>query len=996
MPLSIQTRSDRLPTTGSRVRIRNSTWKVLQVEPDGVANHIHCEGLTGIVKGKRSIFIDKLEEKFGNGCQVLDPADLNMVLDQSSQFINTRLYLEAAFRNTPPPASMKEPMVLGKAAIQDFEFQHEPLKMALQQPRVRLLIADDVGLGKTLEAGLIASELILRHRADRILVVTTRAMLTQFQQEFWTRFSIPLARLDSSAIKRMRNSIPANYNVFEQFERVIISVDTLKGNSAYSNALETCRWDLVIIDEAHNVAERSKSAFGSVSQRAELAQLLANTTDSLLLLTATPHDGTAKSFSSIVNLLDPTRAPEPDRLRKSDINDLVIRRFRSTPEVQEAFSKHVPERIIKENTFDLTPKEDQVFKFAFELQLDLDSELENQPRRKSRAIDLFKTTLTKGLLSSPAACLESIKGRVKRIKSGQANGTQRDIEVLTKLGDMLSELNGSDFGKYQRLLNVLREQAWDGKRADDRLVIFSERLATLDWLKEQLAKDLTLPSNAIAKVDGSRTVQDDENTQKILEDFGQRRSGIRVLLASDMASEGLNLHFQCHRLIHFDLPWSLLRFLQRNGRIDRYGQRSKPEIYYFLGQSAYESVKAYHVLQKLVEKEKEVRNSLKDPAVFMGKGDADAEEAETAEVIVRESVSSLASDAEIDNKIDDDDVRFGSFFADINFKSTASQTLRLFEDTFSFSSEMLRTRENLVNDLNIKDHNERRLIEFELPDELKTNDAFGYRTRGTVDDRYMPSEALATGKRVRLTDQRDVITNAIEQAKNEDRSWPEFQYLWDVHPVVSWLGDLARSHFSYNQVPFCAVTQGVDRGEIVVLVHGMILNQAGRVSTDLWSIVRFVDFDVSSPEAVIDEDVAGFLRDIGFKGQVSNPGREQVLPPQDILGHAVQEFQTELVRKRTTHQEELEQTASEMREKLSGFKHRYDEQVSAEDLERIDASNDVFSLPERLRKLKKRKEQTHKNFKFWEVWIQKHLYLSDDPYPHVTVMGVFGRSDYDY
>ena len=884
-------------------------------------------------------------------------------------------------------------MVLGKAAIHDFAFQHEPVKMVLKQPRVRLLIADDVGLGKTLEAGLIASELILRHRADRILVVTTRAMLTQFQQEFWTRFSIPLARLDSSAIKRMRNSIPANYNVFGQFDRVIISVDTLKGNQAYSNALETCHWDLVIIDEAHNVAERSKTTYGSVSQRAELAQLLSNTTDSLLLLTATPHDGRASSFSSLVNMLDPTRVPDPDKLRKPDIYDLVIRRFRASKQVEADFSQRIKERILKEVRFDLTPKEDKVFKFAFEMQLDLDSESERKLRKPKRAIDLFRTTLIKALLSSPKACLDTVNGRVKRISGGSASETNRDIQVLEELGEMLNDLDVSDFGKYQNLLQVLRDIGWAGKRAGDRLVIFSERIATLDWLSEQLARDLNLPKGAIAKVDGSRTVQADEKTQKVLDDFGQRRSAIRILLASDMASEGLNLHFQCHRLIHFDLPWSLLRFQQRNGRIDRYGQNHRPEIYYFLGASAYKSVEAFRVLKKLMEKDDQVRKSIEDPAVFMRKGSFEGEEAETAEAIEGNENSVLNDDGADIRPLDNLNALFGNITPHGNAEVSSFRRLKLFEDTFSFTSAMLLSRENQIKGLSIKDDSIR-LIEFNLPEELTTNDAFGYRTKGTVDDRYMPSEVLGSSKRIKLTDNRDVITHAIEQAKDEERSWPELQYLWDVHPIVGWLGDLASSHFSYNEVPYCAVGQGLDYGEVAVLVHGMILNQSGKVSTDLWSVVRFSNYEdgnVDSLDASVDCDVAGFLEEIGFTGQASNPGKEQDVPSNDILPVAVQEFQTELINRRKEHQDELNKTAQEMREKLEGFKARYDEQYSVDDLEAISTYSDDSEMPKRLRNIKKHKGQSDANFDKWEDWIQRHLVLSDDPHPHVTIMGVFGR-----
>jgi len=138
----------------------------------------------------------------------LTPAAVRLVPDTSPGLIDTKMHLAAAFRATP--STTRRPLTLGRAAIDDLTFQHLPVERALAQDRVRLLIADDAGLGKPLEARLITSELALRGRADRILVVTARAMLTQFQKEFWTKFSIPLSRLDSAAIRRMRNRIPAH------------------------------------------------------------------------------------------------------------------------------------------------------------------------------------------------------------------------------------------------------------------------------------------------------------------------------------------------------------------------------------------------------------------------------------------------------------------------------------------------------------------------------------------------------------------------------------------------------------------------------------------------------------------------------------------------------------------------------------------------------------------------------------------------------------------
>jgi SNF2 family DNA or RNA helicase len=207
-------------------------------------------------------------------------------------------------------------------------YQLDPALQALRQPRSRILIADAVGLGKTLEAGVLATELIQRGRGKRILVVTQKAMLTQFQKEWWSRFSIPLVRLDSVGLARVRNRIPANHNPFNYFDRSIISVDTLKTNLEYRNYLENAWWDIIVIDECHNVAARASET--GLSRRARLAKLLATRSDTLILLSATPHDGSARSFASLMTLLDPTAISDPDDYTPDDWSSGASRRTSRT------------------------------------------------------------------------------------------------------------------------------------------------------------------------------------------------------------------------------------------------------------------------------------------------------------------------------------------------------------------------------------------------------------------------------------------------------------------------------------------------------------------------------------------------------------------------------------------------------------------------------------------------------------------------------------------
>ena len=806
-------------------------WTIQRVVPNNPGTLIEAKGLTGIGRGKEAIFIDLLEPSL----KVVSPTDVELVTDASPGFEDTKLFLEAAFRTSAPTGP--EPLVLGKAAIDDLQFQHLPVHRALAQPRVRLLLADDVGLGETLEAGLVAAELALRKRADRVLVVTTKAMLAQFQKEFWARFSIPLVRLDSVAIQRMRNAIPTNHNPFDQFEKAIISVDTLKNDAQYRTALESSsRWDLVIIDEAHNVAER-KSAAGGASLRANLARLLAAQADSLLLLTATPHDGSSRSFASLIAMLNKTAISNRDKVTLEEIQPFVIRRFRTTPSVAADLKSHTPERKIEGINFPLSAEEDAAYHMIAELALDMDAEARG---KNAKGLELFRTTLAKAIFSSPAACSETIKNRLDRMAQGQAKGTPADVDRLEALAAAVAAITPDRFTKYQHLLKLLKDQGWSGRDKRDRLVVFSERIATLAFLREHLMRDCGLDAQAIVSVDGSG-VEGDVEAQKVFEDFGQETAKIRCLLASDMASEGLNLHFQSHKLIHFDLPWAILRFKQRNGRIDRYGQDRQPLIWYFIGESSHPKVRDMWVLDKLVEKDEEARQGIGDPSVFLGTNDVDEQEAIVADAVDR-GIGQEAFETELDARASvagtgaaqEGYASLDQLLASLgDVPTTASSSIavaagppRLYSSTYDFALAMLRRIERGGEALGLVETPSDRIIEIAIPSDLKARSAFGTTETSRIDERFMPTEAVPSNGRLRLTDRKAVVDAAVKRALTTEETWPDVQYLWDVHPILEWLQDHAANLHGRRSAPVCRIEGRIPPGAVAVLMHGMVPNSA--------------------------------------------------------------------------------------------------------------------------------------------------------------------------
>lgn len=813
---------------GTRVIIRDAEWLV---RSNKVASNgfqvFEAVGVSDFIQGRQAQFVAELEADL----RVLKPEETGLVQDDSPGYRKSLLFVEGHLRQTAPTDGS---LYVGHQAAMDvLPFQLDPTLKALKMPRQRLLIADAVGLGKTLEAGILTAELMRRGRARRILVVTTKSMLTQFQKEFWVRFTIPLTRLDSVGLQRIRAKIPTNHNPFHYYDKAIVSVDTLKQDREYRTYIEQAHWDVIIIDECHNVARRGRDKGASL--RSRLADRLATRSDSLIMLSATPHDGRPESFASLMNMLDPTAIADESNYSKEDIRDLYVRRFKK--DVSAQLAKNFPERQVQAIDAEASAVEERAFEVLSELKL-------GQSDGKGKAGMLFKTTLLKALLSSPMACLQTVGNRIQTLtkKEGQStNQYAQDIAELEALKAAVAAISLADFSKYQRLLQLITGKAqdggfaWKGKDKADRLVIFTERLETMRFLATRLEADLGLKEGAVVTLDGGMA---DVRQMEIIEQFGNEKSPQRLLVCTDVASEGINLHYLSHRLVHFDIPWSLMALQQRNGRIDRYGQENQPQIRYLLSRSRNPRMdEAERIIRVLLKKDEQAVENIGDPSVFMGVFDVSEEELVTAQAIeAGESAESF--DQRLTPGAGNQDGAEDAFdpFAWFDQEPEVSETVdaavatadwpSLFANDYLYSAAALKEiEEDLGLQINCLDDEQR--IELTMPDELRQRFS-------RLPKEVQPKKAEA----LILSARKAAIQQALEESRRSEESWPAVQYLWPLHPVVSWLGDRCVTAFNRHEAPVLTLPQ-LGSGEAVFVMSGVIPNKRGQPMVNRWLTVVF-------------------------------------------------------------------------------------------------------------------------------------------------------------
>jgi superfamily II DNA or RNA helicase len=812
---------------GARVEIRDAEWVIRRVDVSSdKGRQLTCDGISEIVRGKEAIFLTQLEDEI----KILDPATTTLVQDTSNAFEQSLLYIESQLRQAIP--NDQQIHVAHQAAMDLVPYQLDPTIQALKQPRQRILIADAVGLGKTLEAGILVTELMQRGRGKRILVLTLKSMMTQFQKEFWNRFTIPLTRLDSAGLQRVRSRIPGNHNPFYYYDKSIISIDTLKQDNEFKNYLEQAYWDIIVIDEAHNVADR-----GSSSQRAQLAQLLASRSDTLIMLSATPHDGRAKSFASLMNMLDPTAISDTENYVKEDFNNkgLVVRRFKK--DIRDQVDTEFKERTVHSLKHKASREEEAAYDALLEIPFTYKGKFD-----KEKQGHLIRIGLQKSLFSSPAACLMSVNERLKKLQSTDEinEDVQEEINGLESLKLSLKNIDLESWTKYKEFISLINSKsfAWKKTNTEDRLVIFSERIETLRFLENQLKQDLKLKDVEITQLHGGMS---DIEQQAIVENFGKPETKLRVLLCSDVASEGINLHYLSHRLIHFDLPWSLMVFQQRNGRVDRYGQTEEPQLYYLITESDNKTIRGdTRILEILQQKDEQAYKNIGDPATFMKVHDADAEEQLTEEAMAQGlSAEDFNQKYQADESNEGDEL-LSLFFSGEESEVTdkkelpISETYSIYNNDYHFvkSSFEFLNRQKQMAVVNYVDKSQ--TLSIIAPADLK--DRF----------RFLPSEIWPENGEFVLTADVESYQKEIIRSRNDEHAWPKQHYLWCKHPVIEWLQERMLGNTGRHEALVMGLNSELGKDESIFLVSALIPNRKSNPVIWSWYAVHCKANEVQS------------------------------------------------------------------------------------------------------------------------------------------------------
>ncbi|MGI6656335.1 MAG: DISARM system SNF2-like helicase DrmD [Desulfobulbus sp.] len=613
-----------IPEPGQLVEVRRRQWVVTDVSSGSLppANNgaQYLVGLSSLDEdsmGEESQVVWQIEA----GAQILEKAGLPSITGWDS---NERLeaFLDAVRWGAVTNADRSFLQAPFRSGITIEDYQLEPLVRAIDMSRVNLLIADDVGLGKTIEAGLVIQELLIRHRARTVFVVCPASLQIKWQIEMQEKFGLEFRIVDTEYIKRLRRERGIHVNPWTSYPRLVASMDWMKSGEGFRLLKDVLpphityprKFDILVVDEAHNVAPASASMYALESQRTRLIRSIAPHFTHRLFLSATPHNGHQESFTSLLELLDDQRFARTVMPDEKQLHRVMVRRLKS--DIVDANGKPVfPVRKLEGLEIDYSEEERQIHALLGEYTADRLKSVKGT--RFEYGTDFVHMLLKKRLFSSPMAFALTLVKHRETLECGRPKGdhntmddrilrkailkTEEEysddslveeaqheaVEVAGELApplsreqrDMLDRLstwaeqarNRTD-SKAKAILDWLESHLkTDGRWNEKRVILFTEYRATHSWLHQILAAN-GYGGDRLMYLHGSM-LPDEREAVKAAFQAHPDDSPVRILLATDAASEGIDLQNHCNYLIHVEIPWNPNVMEQRNGRIDRHGQK---------------------------------------------------------------------------------------------------------------------------------------------------------------------------------------------------------------------------------------------------------------------------------------------------------------------------------------------------------------------------------------------------------------------------------------
>ncbi|WP_245816342.1 DISARM system SNF2-like helicase DrmD [Lentzea albidocapillata] len=625
-----------LPEPGQVVEVRGSTWAVADVRAQGLPRSPADEATAQL---SHVVVLQSLdEERLGEQLSVVWELEVGHTVTPA-QGLPDIVYADA-FDEPATLAGFIDAMRWGAVTSADPNryqapfwsgvnveaYQLEPLRRALGAPRANLLLADDVGLGKTIEAGLVIQELFLRHRARTAVIVCPPSLALKWQDEMREKFGLEFTVVNSELMAQVRRTHGLHANPFQLFPRVIVSMAWLPQVRAqrllrdvYAQATNprTGRryaFDVLVVDEAHHVAPSSPSAiaggrgYAVDTQRTVAVRQIAEKSEHRLFLSATPHNGHPESFTALMAMIDPRRFARGANLDPVALKDVTVRRLKT-----DLTGKGFKQR--KVSILDVTPSDSEQQMFSLLDEIVTKSAKQNGTKPGG---DIVTMLLKKRFLSSPFAFgmtlshyLSSKAGRGLSDDEyddifGEGQADEEEGLWEQDEAEKLRESKGSDpliaaesgqlealmewglsyesraDSRLDRLIGFLEAVCRpDGSTwSNERVVVFTEYAHTIDWVARVL-NQRGYAGDRLAVIQGS-TPTDEREYIRSQFTADPAKEPVRVLLATDAAGEGIDLQTYCHRLVNFDIPFNPSRLEQRIGRIDRYGQTEEPRVFHFV------------------------------------------------------------------------------------------------------------------------------------------------------------------------------------------------------------------------------------------------------------------------------------------------------------------------------------------------------------------------------------------------------------------------------